>query len=197
MASKDGWCRNLYQDTFCNIYSKWKRSTDSAILSLDVIKNSAKLRFNQEGLLIMKWIEAFLLNAANKVHWKLNDLMKALINFSEIIDLQELTSEAQEFPSYIKLYNKNIATVLNFAKIWTIRDVLNSISGSKECLPWLHKLLKLYLSVPLWSVSAERTFSAMRWVKNWLRSTMLANGLNHTILAACSNNVWTMLMYPT
>ena len=76
--------------------------------TLDVIKNSTKLRFDQEDLLIMKSIEAFFLNAANKEHSKLNGLVKALMNFSEIIDLQELASEAQELPSYIKLYNKNI-----------------------------------------------------------------------------------------
>ena len=56
---------------------------------------------------------------------------------------------------------------------------MNSVSDSKDCSPQIHQLLKLYTSVPLGSATAERTFSVMRRVKSWLRSSMLSNTLNN------------------
>lgn len=38
-----------------------------------------------------------------------------------------------------------------------------------------HKLFKIALILPISSASCERSFSAMRRIKNWLRSTMTHN----------------------
>ena len=40
-------------------------------------------------------------------------------------------------------------------------------------------LLKLYLGAPAINVVSERSASAMRRIKNWLRSKMSQEGLNH------------------
>ena len=71
----------------------------------------------------------------------------------------------------------------NVTTISTVCDVMNGVSDSKESLPQIHKLLKLYLSMPLNSATAERTFSAMRRVKSWLRSTMSSNSLNNRMFS--------------
>jgi len=73
-----------------------------------------------------------------------------LVKLSEIIDLQELTSEAEELPVYLNLHNRNSpAPITKVTKVSTICDVMNSVSNSKDCLPHIHQLLKLYMSVSL------------------------------------------------
>ena len=49
---------------------------------------------------------------------------------------------------------------------------------------WCRKtLLPMYLTIPVTSATSERTFSALRRLKNYLRSTMKQDGLNncHTL----------------
>ena len=104
-----------------------------------------------------------------------------VVKLSEIIDLQELTSEAQELPVYLNLHNRNSpAPITKVTMVSTICDVMNSVSDSKDCLPHIHQL---YMSVPLGSATAERTFSVMRRVKSWLRSSMSSNTLNNRIFS--------------
>ena len=46
----------------------------------------------------------------------------------------------------------------------------------------VHRLLRIYLTVPMTSATAERTFSALRRVKNYLRTTMTQKRLNNVML---------------
>ena len=46
----------------------------------------------------------------------------------------------------------------------TICEAMNSQSIFKSMLPEVHKLLKLYLTIPVTSATSERTFSALRRV---------------------------------
>ena len=158
--------------------------------TIDAVKNAAKSRFEQDDLHILKAIERFILRAANKDYSVPEDLAKDLVKLSEIIDLRELTSEAQELPVYLKLHNRNSsAPITKVTKVSTICDVMNSVSDSKDCLPHIHQLLKLCMSVPLGSVTAERTFSVMRRVKSWLRSSMSSNTLNNRIFSVIHNEL--------
>ena len=51
--------------------------------------------------------------------------------------------------------------------------------------PEIHTLLKLYMTVPVTTATAERTFPVMRRIKTYLRSNMSQQRLNHTILLHC------------
>jgi len=80
-----------------------------------------------------------------------------LVKLSEIIDQQELTSEAQELPVYLNLHNRNSAApITKVTKVSTFCDVMNSVSDSKDCLPHIYQLLKLYMSVPLHGIRDSR-----------------------------------------
>jgi len=46
-------------------------------------------------------------------------------------------------------------------------------------------LLQLILVMPATNTSSERSFSALRRVKNYLRSTMAQDRLNHAMLLHC------------
>ena len=50
------------------------------------------------------------------------------------------------------------------------------------------KLIKLYFALPIITVSAERSFSALRRVKTYLRSRMMQERLNNVMLLHCHIN---------
>jgi len=80
-----------------------------------------------------------------------------LVKLSEITDLQELTSEAQELPVYLNLHNRNSAApITKVTKVSTFCDVMNSVSDSKDCLPHFHQLLKLYNHVSATGIRDSR-----------------------------------------
>ena len=45
-----------------------------------------------------------------------------------------------------------------------------------------HKLIRLYLTIPVTTASAKRAFSELNWLKNALRSSMAQQRLNHCLL---------------
>ena len=49
------------------------------------------------------------------------------------------------------------------------------------------KVLRLYLTLPLTSATAERCFSSLRHLKSYLRSTMTQKRLNHLMLLYAHN----------
>lgn len=50
------------------------------------------------------------------------------------------------------------------------------------------KLIKLYFTLPIITASAERSFSALRQVKTYLRSSMMQERLNNVMLLHCHQN---------
>ena len=49
----------------------------------------------------------------------------------------------------------------------------------------LQMLLQVYLTIPVTSATSESTFSALRLLKNYLRSTMKQDCLNNCLLMHC------------
>ena len=49
-------------------------------------------------------------------------------------------------------------------------------------LQQVYRLLRIYLTVPMASATADRSFSALRRLKNYLRTTMSQKRLNHLIV---------------
>uniref|UniRef100_H3B1Z5 TTF-type domain-containing protein n=1 Tax=Latimeria chalumnae TaxID=7897 RepID=H3B1Z5_LATCH len=69
----------------------------------------------------------------------------------------------------------------------TLQDVVDVFSGEKgkhlrELLPELTKLIKLVLTVPVASCTSGRSFSSLRRIKTYLRSTMGQARLNHVAI---------------
>ena len=47
--------------------------------------------------------------------------------------------------------------------------------ADSDFFPNVHEIFKLILTLPIGAVPCERSFSAMRWLKDWSRSTMKEN----------------------
>ena len=73
-------------------------------------------------------------------------------------------------------------TIKKVTNIRTLCDIMNSNPAGKSMCPELHALLKLYMTIPVTTSTAERTFSTMRRIKTYLRSTMTQERLNHSFM---------------
>ena len=79
---------------------------------------------------------------------------------------------------WLKLFCVNLYTIT----VRTICDMINETSIGKMMSSEVHNLIRLYLTVPLTSATAERTVSTLRRIKNYLLSTMTQEWLNHVML---------------
>ena len=62
--------------------------------------------------------------------------------------------------------------VKKVTSIGTIAELFNTCSYSKTMLREVSRLLRIFLTVPMASATAERSFSALRRLKHYLRTTM-------------------------
>ena len=63
-----------------------------------------------------------------------------------------------------------------------VREFIIGLGDAKSLLSEFVKLVKLILVLPATNASSERSFSALRRVKTYLRGTMKQSRLNHLML---------------
>lgn len=66
--------------------------------------------------------------------------------------------------------------------IHTVCDALNTSTTYKQMLSEVHKLLRLYQTVPVTTATSERSFSALRRLFTYLRTMMTEKRLNNCML---------------
>ena len=59
---------------------------------------------------------------------------------------------------------------------------MNNNPVARRLCSELDYFLKLYLTIPVTTATAERTFSAMKRLKTYLRSSMTQQRLNHVLI---------------
>ena len=57
-------------------------------------------------------------------------------------------------------------------KVSTVCDILNTCEMGKEMFKEYHKLIKLYLTIPVTTARAEHSFSTLNRLKNSIRASM-------------------------
>ena len=80
---------------------------------------------------------------------------------------------------------------INLNRNTCIRSVTDTLQNLKvqSHLNEVFKLTKLILVLPATNATNERTFSLLKLVKSYLRSTMKQSRLNHLILSAYKNQL--------
>ena len=66
-----------------------------------------------------------------------------------------------------------------FSQLSDVIDALISLGNARDMFCEVNKLVRLLLTIPASSSTAERSFSALRRFKSYTRSTMSAARLNH------------------
>ena len=89
------------------------------------------------------------------------------------INFDNLKVQLQMLPDLLHTANEQCHLgIKKVTSISTICEILNSGHHGKVMLSEVHRLLRIYLTVPMTTATAERTFSTLRHLKNYLRSTM-------------------------
>jgi hypothetical protein len=146
--------------------------------AIDLIVQEIQFRFDQPGIKQFKQIEDLI------VQWKtLKDedsetLLTKVCTFYELdksaLRIQLNMLHSQHDPSYT--FNTGLELVKLF-KNWK--------PETQNLFFELGKLLKIFLVVPISSATAERSFSVLRRIKSYLRSTMNQSRLNSLCILNC------------
>ena len=168
----------------CHLPSNYNRGKEDSLQSyyalLDVCCQKIDVRFNQTDLKILRDIETTIIRAANNDTSIGSTYIDQLCSHCTFISRSDLLEELNGLHTLIRMHNSQSSVAIKtVTKVATICDVLNGSLPAKKCSPQLHTLLKFYLTVPLTSTTAERTFSAMRRLKNWTRANSGPNHLNN------------------
>ena len=165
-------------------------------LAIDSITGDLENRFQQEGFSIIRKVEHLLLDSANAKEVVIPDEIHTFYNAD--IDFEKLELQLQLLPDAIKavplqgiaitqvtkvqtICDVGIA-ITQVTKVQTICDVFQEQSSLNVMLSEIHKLILIFLTVPITTATAERSFSALRRIKTYLRNSMTQQRLNHCLI---------------
>ena len=136
-------------------------------------------RFDQQQLLSpVLTLENLLLEASNGHSYQNLDSLK-ISCYKNDFNFDRLHSQLSLCADMIK---QALPTVKCVTSVRTICEAMNTNNTFKSMLSEVHNLLRLYLTVPITSATSERSFSALRFVLTYLRSTMSEQRLNNCLL---------------
>lgn len=153
---------------------------------IDLAVNCITSRFEQPGYTKYMKLESLLVKAASG-----EDFSKELEEITSIyesdIDIAQLSTQLQILGTNIALEASELDTSRQSQpKAATIRDVLqflrNLTDSQRLLMEQVCNVAQLLLTLPATNASSERTFSAMRRLKTYLRSTMTQQRLNHVMV---------------
>lgn len=142
-------------------------------------------RFNQEGMKRLINLENIILEAVEGKCWEVGHLKDALEIYSEDFNLDKLKSQLVFLPTVVSKEKLNSVSNVRKGKSSVFKNQDNNINISNvvkilqnesltvhAMLDEVKKLIMLILTVPATSVCAERSFSALRRLQMYLRTTM-------------------------
>lgn len=103
------------------------------------------------------------------------DIPDSLKAFSKDLDLVELKKQLTFLPSFLSASEPQ-------KPIKSIHTVCNALLKSEISLKMFEevkKLLQIYLTIPVTTATAERSFSTLRRLKTYLRNTMSQQRMNN------------------
>ena len=144
--------------------------------ALDLILNAIQARFDQPGFKMYRNLQDLLLKAV-----KGDDYRECLNHVTSLyhddLDAQQLQLHLVIFQANFRLVDKTSVTV------YDIRDYILSLSPyERDLVSEVVISLKLIMVLPSTNAVSERSFSALKRLKTYLRSTMKQDRLNHLLL---------------
>ena len=152
---------------------------------LNLAGEKLQKRFEQSDLNIVRDIETLLINSANGNGKDGVDIAKETEEYlvAHHVDIARLRVQLPMMPDAIKTIWKGPENVpLKVTSVRTIVDAFNSSDIVKRMLSEVDQALILYLTFPVSSTTAERSFSSLRRIKTFLRSTMTQQRLNNLFI---------------
>ena len=138
---------------------------------LDVMIGQIQERFSENDMEIIQHIETILL--ADNVSTVSLQVFEQVSQFYDI-DKDNLKAELRVFTNLLREKHQQQAigqSDENYKVLCERKDVLSD-NGTRAVFPVLSKLMQIFWTIPITSCSAERSFSCLRRLKNYLRNTM-------------------------
>ena len=147
---------------------------------MELAAGEVERRFNQSDLHIIRKIEKLLIDACNGAKYtKFDDVMSFL---KDDVDSERFKVNLSMLPDLIKTAFKDCCRVKKVTSLRTIADAMEQSAIYKDMLSEVDKVLKIFFTFPVTSATAERSFSSLRRLKTFLRSTMTHCRLNNLFM---------------
>ena len=144
--------------------------------AIDTITTCITDRFDQPGYRVYSEVEQLLLKACKREDFD-SELKVVCLFYKDDFDPTLLCSQLHTFA--VNFNEEGTSTV----SIFDIRDYFMSLScAQRVLLSQVSRLVQLLLIMPPTNATSERSFSALRRVKNYLRTTMQQQRLNINLL---------------
>ena len=147
--------------------------------TIDTLLQDLNDRFSELNLSLLKSLQALVPNSGTFL--KLSSLQPFLTHYS--IDEEGISSELLTAPTV--LWEVSPLTSMN--------QVYSHLNEVKECFPLLLEALQIAMTFGVTTATGERTFSSLRRLKTYLRSTMSQEQLNHLSLLHIERDLSTKL----
>ena len=85
----------------------------------------------------------------------------------------------RQLPILVDIIKEGCPTVRKITSMHMVCDPMNSNKVYKSVASEVHKLFRLYFTIPITSSTGERTFSVLKRILTYLRSTMTEKRLNN------------------
>ena len=150
--------------------------------TIDHANGEIEKRFDKSELFIVHEVELLLIDAANGED--IPEIPNTVVKyFQGKIDLVRLRIQLLMLPDAVRAaFAGSTITVTKVTHVRAIADILNQSEMVKGMLSEDNKLLQAYLTFPVTSATAERSFSSLRQIKTFLRSSMTHQRLNNLFL---------------
>ena len=126
-------------------------------------------------------MEQMVLSASNREPFTVSQHFRDL--YQGDFDMGRLDTHLKMLLDIIQRYGE--ITGVPLKKVTNIRTVCQAMKetpGATALCSEIHRFLKLFHIIPATTSTAERTFSALRRIKTYLRSSMTQERLNHLLL---------------
>ena len=145
---------------------------------LELVSGEIERRFDQADFKTIQSLESLLLKAANGKIVEPDELV--LKYLGRDINKDRFTAQLLMVGDLIKnAFKHSIKSVTN---VRTIAEGMNQSEIYKKLLGEIDKALKIYFTFPVTTATAERSFSSLRRLKTYLRSTMTQSRLNNLFI---------------
>ena len=142
---------------------------------LDSVTSFICQRFDQHGYKIYKSMQDLLIKAANREEHSA-DLESVVKFYGDNFDFSSLKV-------HLELLGISFVNLLDQLTLSDIQEHLKSLSPAfRSSMSEVCKLLKLFLVMPATNAVSERSASAVRRIKNYLRATMSQSRLNNLMI---------------
>ena len=150
---------------YCQIYYE----------AVDLITSSIKGHFDQEDFKIYVACEQLIINSLND-----NDTEE---DYKKVTDFYDSDFDGEKLKLHLRILSESFRGKEIDTNIRNVVSHLKSMSNAQlEIISEVVTLVKIILVMPATNATSKRSFSALRRIKTYLRSTMSQNRLNHLMM---------------